>query len=200
MLQWTLRTASVFVHWSIRVALSGLEPYSHVRQMGYPLVPSGGLLLPPPHPGEVQPSQLSHQAPEVTLVPAWERWQEHMVGRGHPVPHFEFVPPMSIQDTSLQLLWLVDIHWSNCKAREMPPLQGFHLLLALVMGQERAGFNSWGPCARRSWLECLLLVRVKLIHIKEDQQKMVVFLKRNPTGMKWAEVQAVGWKQFIFQA
>lgn len=59
--------------------------------MGCPLVPKGGALLPPPHAGEVQPSQLSHPSPKITPAPTRERWQEREVERGHPVALFGVV-------------------------------------------------------------------------------------------------------------
>lgn len=193
---WTLSTASVFVHWSIRVALAGREPCVPVTHH----CPKEGCCFPLPILGRSSPPSWATRPPKSHWF--WHEKGNRSVrlGRGIQWPILGSFPPISIQDTSLQSLWLVNIHWNNCNAREVPPLWGFQLMLALVMGQERAGFNSWGPCARRLWLGCLLLVRVKLIHIKEDQQKIIIFLKRSPTGMKWVEIQAVWWKQFIFQA
>lgn len=119
----TRSTASVFVSYSTKAALAGLAPHSRVRQTGCPPMPEGGVLLPPPRDGEVQPSQLSLPAPqnytgagtrEVTAACGWEGASS--------CPFGGCFPPMSIQATLLQSLWLVGVHRGSCSTREMPPL------------------------------------------------------------------------------
>lgn len=194
---WTLNAAAVFVHWSIRVALAGLEPHSHVRQMEFPKVPKGGLLLPSPHPGEVQPSQLSHQSHtgasmrKVTGACSWEEassdpfWgcSRPCPFRTHPCSQFGLL--MSTEATVMPgrcLLCEASCccwHWWWVKKQ-----------LVLTLGDSVPGICSLGASCLSGW-NSSTWKRINLF---------IVFLKKNPTGMKWADVQAVWWKQFIFQA
>lgn len=125
---WTLSTAGVFVHWSVRVALAGLEPHGPITHH----CPKEGCCFPLPILGRSSPPSWATRPPESH----WKGNRSMQLGGGTQWPILGLFPPISIQDTSLQSLWRVDIHWSNCNAREVPPLRGFQLMLALVMGQE----------------------------------------------------------------
>lgn len=158
-------------------------------------MPKGGVLLPAPCDGEVQ---LSLPAPqnytgagtrEVTAACGWEGASS--------CPFGGCFPPMSLRATLLQSLRLVGVHQGSCDTREMPPLlmplapagtRGWQWVkkeLVLTAGEvQQRSCLSQGPRARLLWLGCLLCVRAELTQAKGDQQKRVVFLIRNPTGMK----------------
>lgn len=138
--------------------------------------------------------------PKTTPVLARERWQQRAVGRGHPVALLgvvshpcPFGPRCAV--TSARRCSPGKL-WHQGDASSLMPLApagtgGWRwvekeLVFAAGEVQQRSCLSR-GPCAGLLWLRRLLRVRAELTQAKGDRQKRVVFLIRNPTGMKSAE-------------